>query len=62
VAARFEVLKDEARLYRVQLRSAEGVVVAVAQGLQSLDAVKHVIASVRESAAMGLVVDMTQPI
>jgi uncharacterized protein YegP (UPF0339 family) len=55
-------LKDEARLYRVQLRSAEGVVVAIAQGLQSLDAVKHVIASVRESAAMGLVVDLTQPI
>ena len=61
MAAKFEVLKDEARLYSVRLRSAEGLVVPVAQGLKSLDAVRHVIASVRESAAMGLVVDLTRP-
>ncbi|MDQ4504498.1 hypothetical protein [Sinomonas sp. ASV322] len=62
MAARFEVLKDGARLYRVQLRSAEGAVIAVAQGLQSLDAVKRVIAAVRECASMGLVVDLTKTV
>ncbi|ASN53421.1 DUF1508 domain-containing protein [Sinomonas sp. R1AF57] len=59
MSARFEVLKDEARLYRLQLRSAEGLVIAVAQGLRSLDAVKQAIDSVRESAATGLVVVLT---
>ncbi|MEA5457102.1 hypothetical protein SPF06_20475 [Sinomonas sp. JGH33] len=62
MAARFEVLNDGARCYRVQLRSAEGTVIALAQGLQSLDAVKGVIAAVREGASMGLVVDLTKSV
>nr|WP_277309065.1 DUF1508 domain-containing protein [Arthrobacter sp. Soil736] len=42
-----------------RLRTDDGVVVARSRGLDSIDAVKGAIMAVRESAATGLVVDMT---
>jgi uncharacterized protein YegP (UPF0339 family) len=61
VTAWFEVFHDpdEALPYRFRLRAEDGSVVAVSSRLSSICAVKAAIMAVRESAATGLVVDMT---
>ncbi|MBT2551566.1 YegP family protein [Arthrobacter sp. ISL-5] len=61
MTARFEVFHDpdEALPFRFRLRAEDGAVVAVSGRLGSICAVKAAITAVRESAATGLVVDMT---
>jgi uncharacterized protein YegP (UPF0339 family) len=61
MTARFEVFLDQdgPLPYRFRLRAGNGAVVAVSGGLGSICAVKAAITAVRESAATGLVVDMT---
>jgi uncharacterized protein YegP (UPF0339 family) len=60
VAGVFEVFQDNdgPLPFRFLLRAGDGAVVAVSQGLGSLNAVKAAITAVRESAASGPVVDM----
>jgi uncharacterized protein YegP (UPF0339 family) len=60
--ARFEVRREEEgfRPYRVQLcYGDDGAVIADLGRFPSLDEVKAAIASLREGAAQGLVVDLT---
>jgi uncharacterized protein YegP (UPF0339 family) len=62
MAGKFEVFRDNdgPLPFRFLLRGSDGSVIAVSPQLASITAVKAGIVAVRESAASGSIVDMTE--
>ncbi|OBA82626.1 DUF1508 domain-containing protein [Mycobacterium sp. 1164966.3] len=61
MAAKFEISKDKSGKFRFHLKAANGEIIAASQGYETKASAEKGIESVKASASVANVVDLTQP-